>query len=307
MSTRSRFAIAFALLFGTGLEWNALAAQEPPPRFEDFLVSTLLPERSNNAIIGKRVGETTDEFQNRLRQVAKEGPNFAGHYAVVRWQEGELSKALIVDSQTLESHELPFVGVFDCWHHKQDTLLYRIDSALLVVQGWPEPSFEPRSSFSPDPCGTYYFRWTGTALTGVAAVLRVPYVPFEISGRVVDADGSPVRKFVIGLLSVHRNWLRKGFTPSFGIETDQNGRFSATVPADRYNLVLGGKDWATKLVRGIDGEVGGYVNLGDVVVPSLLPTPPDVLNVTPPAIANISGALASILTFQPAAPLEPDR
>lgn len=84
------------------------------------------------------------------------------------WRNGGELYSEILDTRTLEIQKAPFPrifrngplpGILECWHRKQDLLLYRIDSALLVVQGRPEFRFPVR--FGP-------VNYCGTQLAGVA-------------------------------------------------------------------------------------------------------------------------------------------
>ena len=134
-----------------------------------------------------------------------------------------------------------------------------------------------------------------------------PIKTVRISGRIVDPDSSPVGQFFFELVATHQRWC--GFCSandgygreyvSFSVTTDRNGRFSATVPADTYDLVGYGFGYYAgpyiKSVKRIDVGAGGQSELGDVVNPGVLPMPPDLPLLSAPSSDPVKEPLASIL------------
>jgi len=109
----------------------------------------------------------TKRFQAVLRQGAREGPNFAGHYTIVRWGCGTTCNYVaIVDAKNgrvvfpPQLQPLSFVMVTD----ESPPLQYRIDSNLLIATG---------ASMDRDQAGTFYYRWNGRSLK------QLKYVPRE--------------------------------------------------------------------------------------------------------------------------------
>jgi hypothetical protein len=299
----------------------ALPFPTPTPQFQDFRVSSPGRERGDKAMIEGPADETTAQFRERVREAAKKGPNFAGHYAIVTWREEQRTRALLVDTRTLEIHDLPFSGVEDCWHHKQDLLLYKFDSGLLIVQGdaIPPPFIivrgrrlrrPPRLPFcwwSAQACGTYYYRWNGNTWTRLQFVQGVPHLPVEISGSIVDPDGAPGGEVQLILVPFHGSACENSAHPGSWVKTDQDGRFSVTVAADKYDIRIGLSGWhfgATNLVSNVDGEAGGHIELGNIVDWLLLPKPPEVAPFTRQALAPIAEPLASVLRLQVPPPPE---
>src|SRR4051812_50005206 len=73
-------------------------------------------------------------FRTRLREGAKAGPNFAGHYTIVQWGCGSgCADFAIVDANTgVVNWAAPFQNVgFDVPESKG--LIYQVDSRLLIV------------------------------------------------------------------------------------------------------------------------------------------------------------------------------
>ncbi|MEJ7575951.1 MAG: hypothetical protein WKF74_02980 [Pyrinomonadaceae bacterium] len=90
-------------------------------------------------------------FRTRLRETAKQGANFAGHYAVGRWGCGtECIRIGIVNLRTGQAYVSPFyasVGV-----------VTRVDSRLLVVAP-AEQIKEQYGDDAPDYLHPRYFVW----------------------------------------------------------------------------------------------------------------------------------------------------
>jgi hypothetical protein len=134
-----------------------------------------------------------------------------------------------------------------------------------------------------------------------------PIKTVRISGRIVDSDGSPVGQLFFELVATHQR--RCGFCSandgygrayvSFSVTTDRNGRFSATVPADTYDLVGYGFGYYIgpyiKSVKRIDVEPAGQLELEDVVNPGFLPMPHYLPLLSAPSNDPIKEPLASIL------------
>lgn len=277
---------------GCGLDASAAAEDQPLRRFGDYPASLMLPERRDDAFITRLASETDAAFRRRVVAVGRQGPNFDGHYAIVRWQVGDRMNASVVETVNGESHELSFGGAYDCWHHKQELLQFRIDSSLLVVQG-RLANYHPRTSWEPDPCGTYYLSWTGSAWVEVGRVLGVPQLVVEISGRMVSPERSPVEEVRLTFVR-YRSWHGMQATTTYWTESGEGGRFSITLPADRYEMVEGPIQLLRRMVPRIDGERGGTIDLGDVVTRLVSFTAPD-FGTGIPGLPPVSNMLESIL------------
>jgi hypothetical protein len=99
-------------------------------------------------------------FRTVIRDWARKGPNFAGHYAIAEWGCGTgCVQMAVVDLQSGDVYDGPF-GVLPrvslCLGANTDEdntgTFYRRDSSLFIVRGCP--------NFA--NCGTFYYDWTGT-------------------------------------------------------------------------------------------------------------------------------------------------
>lgn len=131
------------------------AAQSALPRFEDYPALPLF--RGQAAPL--RLTRESREFRTRLREAAKEKPDFAGHYIVARWGCGSgcLSGAFI-DARTGRVYMLPFVVVC-CYGMNMDEeaerMEFRPDSKLIIIRGTLNE--EGRA-------GTRYYKWENNRL-----------------------------------------------------------------------------------------------------------------------------------------------
>jgi len=100
-------------------------------------------------------------FRTMLRNGAKEGPNFAGHFTVVQWGCGTncLSGA-IVDAKTGEVYQLPALGKERADYFESEWLHFRPDSRLMIVCS------HCREWLIGD-CDQRYFVWDGSSFTEV--------------------------------------------------------------------------------------------------------------------------------------------
>ena len=114
-------ALLFILI---ALAGNALAQHKSPPRFQDFPVA----ERFNgkSARVNLRSHPHARMFRTMLRDTAKLGANFAGHYAVNYWGCGtECIRIGVVDLKTGRAYVSPFFANVGVVTH--------INSRLLIV------------------------------------------------------------------------------------------------------------------------------------------------------------------------------
>lgn len=162
----SHQAIAVILLATAVLAGQSLA----PPQFRDYQVRNIFQgrsaapllvraeERSYRAMIREGVTNgwgATDAHSEESRP----GPDFAGHYFIVRWPCGSpCMMAAIVDAVSGRVFPPPFHGSGDdyfrvpaFWSFPQDgppILDYRVDSRLLIAE---------ICEHSDQRCGTHYF------------------------------------------------------------------------------------------------------------------------------------------------------
>ncbi|HEY1758972.1 MAG TPA: hypothetical protein VGG72_26600 [Bryobacteraceae bacterium] len=147
------------------------------PTFEDFRVPTPIPARKKTSGVANHVAD----FNREIREVAKDGPNFAGHFVVEAFTCGSLcTEFVVVNVETAEIHFLPFDVSYFCSDYVLGTeLVYRLDSRLLIVNG----AIETHDSAGREiwgPCGKSYFEWDGHALK-------------QIGGPAIPGAGAPPR------------------------------------------------------------------------------------------------------------------
>lgn len=144
------------------LSFNAAVMAQPRragaralPRFDDYPALPLF--KGQNAPL--RLTRESREFKTRLREAAREKPNFAGHYIVARWGCGSgcLSGAFI-DARSGRVYMLPFTIVC-CFGMDLDQdaerMEFRPDSKLLIIRGLLNEE---------GPAGTRYYKWEGNRL-----------------------------------------------------------------------------------------------------------------------------------------------
>jgi hypothetical protein len=122
--------------------------------------------------------QPTSKFAQRYRTViregAKKGPNFAGHYTVVFWGCGTAcAQFAIVDAENGKVFDPPFKGVSfenpQGGFFKQSGIHYELNSSLLVLQGCPEDK----------DCAEHLYEWNGEKLEAVGTNPLVPIIPRE--------------------------------------------------------------------------------------------------------------------------------
>jgi hypothetical protein len=138
------------------------AAQGPraEPRFESYPARVY---RGRVAPVNLRSSKGAGTFRTRLREGAREGVNFAGHFSLVAWGCGTgCLSAAFVDAKTGAVYFPKELYAFGVWHFSDDgeALTFKPDSRLLILSGFPRSETE-----SDDPkAGLYYYEWTGRRL-----------------------------------------------------------------------------------------------------------------------------------------------
>jgi hypothetical protein len=64
-------------------EWNRA------PRFEDFQIATF---KDAPAQVNLSSNPIAGEYRTRIREAARKGPNFAGHFTVASWGWGAIAR-----------------------------------------------------------------------------------------------------------------------------------------------------------------------------------------------------------------------
>ncbi|MFL6336616.1 MAG: hypothetical protein ACJ754_25215 [Pyrinomonadaceae bacterium] len=132
-----------ACLAAVALHSGVAFGQRRLPRSEDYPVSKSERYKGKTApvVLGNRRARL---YRTVLREGAKNGPNFAGHYTIVTWGAGLATFSMaVVDARTgrvyfppfeevgASSYGLPFLD-------KGDNPAWRIDSKLFAFVGMPD-------------------------------------------------------------------------------------------------------------------------------------------------------------------------
>jgi hypothetical protein len=154
-------AILICLLFET-----SLAQKRPIPRFEDYSVSTRFTGKTAPPII---TGARARLYRTRIREGAKQAPNFAGHYTIVTWGCGSDCQGLaIINARTGRVYTPPEVyEAIRMPSQDNKALQYRIDSRLLIVEGW-----RTRAGSKGITEGKWYYKWEGNRLMLISSIKK---------------------------------------------------------------------------------------------------------------------------------------
>jgi hypothetical protein len=163
------------------------------PRFEDYRVTDVFTgapampilatseEKHYGTRIRNGVLTGSDVWNGSWRNPIKSnGPNFAGHYFIIRWGCGsQCSMMATVDAKTGNIYGPPLSGAGSELYLPLDNLSdmevdFKPDSSLLVLRNACK-DFRNRSS-----CGVYYFNWQETRFVLLKFVMANP---IKDSGR----------------------------------------------------------------------------------------------------------------------------
>ncbi|HJZ81764.1 MAG TPA: hypothetical protein VKD91_15515 [Pyrinomonadaceae bacterium] len=152
---------ATTILMVIGLFGVVAGAQEQVPRFSDYPA----PIRRTGSSVKVKIKSTPDTscFRTMLRQTARHGQRFAGHYAVDYWGCGtSCARIGIVDLLTGRAYVSPFyVGIAGGGEHK--SIKTNADSRLMLVND-PELVRKEYGDPPPEELAPAYFLWTGKQL-----------------------------------------------------------------------------------------------------------------------------------------------
>jgi hypothetical protein len=163
-----RFAAAATLLLTFILPLAASA--QGAPKFVDYPAKVY---RGRNAKVRLDTPQA-QTFRTRLKEAARQRPNFAGHYVLVTWGCGtQCQSGAVVDVLSGMVTFLP--GSLCCWSGSDDPVYYRADSRLIVFAGMLDEE---------GVNGAHFFVIDGSGFRRVATIAKEPEKP-------VDDDKSP--------------------------------------------------------------------------------------------------------------------
>lgn len=152
--------LRFVLLTALLLAFSSIGfAQSTTPTFRQYAARV---EKIKNVKVNLRSHKNANMFRTNLRNAAKEGVNFAGHYILTTWGCGtNCTQSAIIDARNgrvFFPRELGGAGFGFC-ELPDDTepAVYQADSRLLVLSGFKGGDLSVENA----PCGIYYLEWTG--------------------------------------------------------------------------------------------------------------------------------------------------
>jgi hypothetical protein len=153
-----------SLLFAVALAVERQAA----PRFENYAVPVY---KGNPAPVNLNSAKGARMFRTNLREGARKGVNFAGHYALITWGCGAGCVDVgIVDEKTGSVYFPKEIAGFNPWYwdDNEEPLQFKPDSRLLVLSGFPGTE----ANLANPRGGLYYYEWTGARLRLVKYVAK---------------------------------------------------------------------------------------------------------------------------------------
>ena len=129
------------------------AISQPVPRFASF--PARIEKLGPPAPVDIRSNREARTYRTVLRDGAGEGPNFAGHFALVGWGCGaRCEQWAVIDEKSGKVHFEPSIEIIDATNVDPDAPLeFRRDSRLLIAMGAPHEN-EARD-------GVGFYEWTG--------------------------------------------------------------------------------------------------------------------------------------------------
>jgi hypothetical protein len=147
----------FAFLLLVSSVCAPVQGQEKEPvwafKFPDYAVTEVFKGRPAQPIL---TGKTHKMFRTAIRDAARKGPNFAGHFTVAEWGCGSgCVSVAVVDAASGRVFDAPFKILSmplseGAKGHEYQGSVYQLKSKLLIADGCPEEK----------KCGTYYYEWT---------------------------------------------------------------------------------------------------------------------------------------------------
>lgn len=159
----SVFLLVFMIswLASTPINGSQAEKSDSLPDYKDFSAGEVFHGQPAEPIL---VTAQDKSYRTALREGARKGPDFAGHYTIVEWGEGSsVITFAVVDAISGKVFHNPFGPIGFPWlgaasGRSYNGLRYRLDSSLLVIDGCPYRA-NPDSKAGTGACGTYYYNW----------------------------------------------------------------------------------------------------------------------------------------------------
>lgn len=143
-------------------------AQSGTPTFTQYAVRV---ENIRNVKVNLKSHKNANMFRTNLRNAAKEGVNFAGHFILTGWGCGtNCGDYAVIDARNgrvFFPDQLGGIGIGFCeLPDNTEPVVYKANSRLLILSGFKGGDLEKDNA----PCGVYYLEWTGTAFRQIKFV-----------------------------------------------------------------------------------------------------------------------------------------
>jgi hypothetical protein len=141
------------------LAFGSIGFAQSTPTFTQYATRV---EKIRNIKVNLKSHKNARMFRTNLRNAAKEGVNFAGHYILATWGCGtNCSQSAIIDARNgrvFFPGELEGAGFGFCeLPGDTEPIVYQANSRLLILNGFKGGDLEKENA----PCGIYYLEWTG--------------------------------------------------------------------------------------------------------------------------------------------------
>ena len=152
--------IRFGLLTALIVVFSSVGlTQSNTPTFTQYAAKVL---GAKNVKVNLRSHKDANMFRTNLRNAAKTGVNFAGHYILTTWGCGtNCSQSAIIDARNGKvffPDQLAGSGFGFCdFSDDTEPMVFKANSRLLVLNGFKGGDL----SLDNAPCGIYYLEWTG--------------------------------------------------------------------------------------------------------------------------------------------------
>lgn len=160
--------IKIVLLVTLFLACGSIGFAQSTPTLTQYAVKV---ENIRNVKVNLKSHKNANMFRTNLRNAAKEGVNFAGHYILTTWGCGtNCSQSAIIDARNgrvFFPNELEGAGFGFCdLPDDTEPSVYKANSRLLILSGFKGGDLDNRDG----RCGIYYLEWTGTKFRQVKFV-----------------------------------------------------------------------------------------------------------------------------------------
>ena len=138
---------------------SSIAFAQSTPTLTQYAVKV---EKIKNVRVNLKSHKDANMFRTNLRNAAKEGVNFAGHYILTTWGCGtNCSQSAIIDARNgrvFFPNELAGAGFGFCdLPDDTEPTVYQANSRLLILNGFKGGDLSKEDG----RCGVYYLEWTG--------------------------------------------------------------------------------------------------------------------------------------------------